>query len=43
MTFTQQAATCPPTSTRAMRGSLIFFERLAEHLSGELKARHDSD
>jgi hypothetical protein len=26
-----------------MRGSLIFFERLAEHLSAELKARHDSD
>lgn len=44
MTFTQRGGNLPADEySRAMRGSLIFFERLAEHLSGELKARHDSD
>ncbi len=44
MTFTQRGGNLPADEySRAMRGSLIFFERLAEHLSDELKARHDSD
>lgn len=44
MTFTQRGGNLPADEySRAMRGSLIFFERLAEHVSGELKARHDSD
>ncbi|MGZ8583025.1 MAG: SRPBCC family protein [Actinomycetota bacterium] len=43
MTFTQRGNLPPDEYSRAMRGSLIFFDRLAEHLSEELKARHDSD
>ena len=44
MTFTQRGGNLPADEySRAMRGSLIFFERLADHLSDELKARHDSD
>ena len=44
MTFTQRGGNLPADEySRAMRGSLIFFERLAEHVSKELKARHDSD
>ena len=43
MTFTQRGNLPADEYSRAMRGSLIFFERLAEHLSEELKARHDSD
>jgi len=44
MTFTQRGGNLPADEySRAMRGSLIFFERLAEHVGGELKARHDSD
>ena len=44
MTFTQRGGNLPADEySRAMRGSLIFFERLAEHVGGELKARHDTD
>jgi uncharacterized protein YndB with AHSA1/START domain len=44
MTFTQRGGNLPADEySRAMRGSLIFFDRLAEHLGDELKARHDSD
>lgn len=45
MTFQQRGGNLPADEySRAMRGSLIFFDRLAEHLGGEtLKARHDSD
>jgi uncharacterized protein YndB with AHSA1/START domain len=45
MTFTQRGGNLPADEySRAMRGSLIFFDRLAEHLGGEtLKARHESD
>ena len=44
MTFTQRGANLPADEySRAMRGSLIFFERLAEHLADELKARHETD
>lgn len=43
MTFTQRGNLPADEYSRAMRGSLIFFDRLAEHLSEELKARHDSD
>jgi uncharacterized protein YndB with AHSA1/START domain len=39
MTFTQRGGNLPSDEySRAMRGSLIFFERLAQHL----KTRHDS-
>ena len=38
MTFTQRGGNLPADEySRAMRGSLIFFERLQEHL----KTRHD--
>jgi uncharacterized protein YndB with AHSA1/START domain len=43
MTFTQRGNLASDEYSRAMRGSLIFFDRLAEHLTDELKARHDSD
>ena len=44
MTFTQRGGNLPADEySRAMRGSLIFFERLAEHLADSLKARHDTD
>jgi len=44
MTFTQRGGNLPADEySRAMRGSLILFERLADHLSDDLKARHDSD
>ena len=45
MTFTQRGGNLPADEySRAMRGSLIFFDRLAEHVGGEtLKARHDQD
>ncbi len=43
MTFTQRGALPADEYSRAMRGSLIFFDRLADHLADELKARHDSD
>ncbi len=43
MTFTQRGNLPSDEYSRAMRGSLIFFERLAEHLADELKARHDTD
>ncbi len=40
MTFTQRGGNLPPDEySRAMRGSLIFFDRLADHL----KTRHDSE
>ncbi len=40
MTFTQRGGNLPADEySRAMRGSLIFFDRLAQHL----KTRHDSD
>ena len=43
MTFTQRGGNLPADEySRAMRGSLIFFDRLAEHLSKELKTRHDA-
>ena len=43
MTFTQRGGTLPADEySRAMRGSLIFFDRMAEHLADSLKARHDS-
>jgi hypothetical protein len=43
MTFTQRGTMSADDYSRAMRGSLIFFDRLADHLAEELKARHDSD
>ena len=44
MTFTQRGGNLPADEySRAMRGSLIFFDRIAEHLAESLKARHDSD
>lgn len=43
MTFTQRGHLPADEYSRAMRGSLIFFERLADHLADELKARHDGD
>jgi uncharacterized protein YndB with AHSA1/START domain len=43
MTFTQRGTMPADEYSRAMRGSLIFFDRLAEHLVDELKSRHDSD
>lgn len=43
MTFTQRGRLPADEYSRAMRGSLIFFDRLADHLADELKARHDSD
>ena len=44
MTFTQRGGNLPADEySRAMRGSLIFFDRLATHLGEELKAHHDSD
>jgi uncharacterized protein YndB with AHSA1/START domain len=40
MTFTQRGGNLPADEySRAMRGSLIFFDRLAQHL----KTRHDSE
>jgi uncharacterized protein YndB with AHSA1/START domain len=44
MTFTQRGGNLPADEySRALRGYLIFFDRIAEHLSQSLKARHDSD
>ena len=43
MTFTQRGGLPSDEYSRAMRGSLIFFERLRDHLAEELKARHDTD
>jgi len=44
MTFTQRGGNLPADEySRAMRGSLIFFERMAEHFADSLKARHDTD
>jgi uncharacterized protein YndB with AHSA1/START domain len=43
MTFTQRGNLPSDEYSRAMRGSLIFFERLRDHLAEELKARHDTD
>lgn len=43
MSFTQRGSMPADEYSRAMRGSLIFFDRLADHLTEELKARHDSD
>ncbi len=43
MTFTQRGSLPADEYSRAMRGSLIFFDRLADHLAEELKARHDGD
>lgn len=43
MTFTQRGNLPADEYSRAMRGSLIFFDRLADHLTEELKARHDGD
>ena len=44
MTFTQRGGNLPADEySRAMRGSLIFFDRMAEHLAESLKARHDTD
>ncbi len=44
MTFTQRGGNLPADEySRAMRGSLIFFERIAEHLAASLKTRHDTD
>jgi uncharacterized protein YndB with AHSA1/START domain len=45
MVFSQQGSNMPAEEyERAMRGWLIFFERLGEHLATrELKSRHDSD
>jgi hypothetical protein len=44
MTFTQRGGNLPAdTYSRALRGYLIFFDRVAEHLADGLKARHDSD
>jgi uncharacterized protein YndB with AHSA1/START domain len=44
MTFTQRGGNLPADEySRALRGYLIFFDRIAEHLADGLKARHDSD
>jgi uncharacterized protein YndB with AHSA1/START domain len=44
MTFTQRGGNLPADEySRAMRGSLIFFDRIAEHLAGSLKTRHDQE
>jgi hypothetical protein len=44
MTFTQRGGNLPADEySRAMRGSLIFFDRMAEHFVESLKARHDTD
>jgi len=44
MTFTQRGGNLPADEySRALRGSLIFFDRMAEHLAESLKARHDTD
>ncbi len=44
MTFTQRGGNLPADEySRAMRGSLIFFDRMAEHFAESLKARHDTD
>lgn len=44
MTFTQRGGNLPADEySRALRGSLIFFDRIAEHLAESLKSRHDSD
>ena len=44
MTFTQRGGNLPADEySRAMRGSLIFFDRMAEHLAGSLKTRHDQE
>ena len=44
MTFTQRGGNLPPDEySRALRGELIFFDRMAEHLADSLKARHDTD
>lgn len=44
MTFTQRGGNLPPDEySRAMRGSLIFFDRMAEHFTETLKARHDTE
>jgi uncharacterized protein YndB with AHSA1/START domain len=43
MTFTQRGGSLPADEySRAMRGSLIFFDRMAEHFGDSLKARHDT-
>lgn len=43
MTFTQRGGNLPADEySRAMRGSLIFFDRMAEHFADSLKARHDT-
>lgn len=40
MTFTQRGGNLPPDEySRAMRGELIFFDRLSEHF----KTRHDTE
>lgn len=44
MTFTQRGGNLLADKySRAMRGSLIFFERWAKRVSREVKARHESD
>jgi uncharacterized protein YndB with AHSA1/START domain len=44
MTFTQRGGNLSPNEySRALRGELIFFDRLGEHLAASLKARHDPD
>ena len=44
MTFTQRGGNLPADEySRALRGSLIFFDRMAQHLAESLKARHDTD
>ena len=45
MVFSQQGGHMPADEyERAMRGWMIFFERLGEHVATrELKSRHDSD
>ena len=44
MTFTQRGGNLSSNEySRAMRGSLIFFDRLGEHVTASLKARHDPD
>jgi uncharacterized protein YndB with AHSA1/START domain len=44
MTFTQRGGNLPADEySRALRGELIFLDRMAEHLADSLKARHDSD
>jgi uncharacterized protein YndB with AHSA1/START domain len=44
MTFTQRGGNLPADEySRAMRGSLIFFDRMGEHLAASLKTRHDQE